>query len=283
VTSTIVDVAGGDAARLASEAGVEVSTLDRMADLEEAVHVLTSIWGFAEGAVPVSPELLRALAFAGGYVAAARADGHIVGASAGFLGRHPRDDDLHLHSHISGVVPTWQGRHVGLALKQHQRAWALAAGIDTIEWTFDPLVRRNAFFNLVKLGAEIVGFEPSFYGEMTDSINAGDETDRAVVRWTLTADAATSAAQGFLDRDQPDGTMILSPGRDGLPLVAAASGDVLRAWVPEDAVALRGRDPEAGRAWRRALRKTFGDAVAGGYRATSMTRDGWYTLVRSDA
>ena len=279
MTSTTVDVAGSDAARVASAAGVHVRNLHGMAELTEAVDALCSIWGFTDGSV-VSAELLRAVAFAGGYVAAAYADGQVVGASAGFLGRHPGDLGWHLHSHISGVVPAWQGRHVGLALKQHQRAWALAAGVTTIEWTFDPLVRRNAFFNLVKLGADVVGFEASFYGEMTDAINAGDESDRAVVRWDLTSAAAVSAARGFLDRDQPRGAVILRPDGDGRPVAEMTGADVLRAWIPDDAVALRQRDPAAGRAWRAALRETFGAAVADGYRATSMNRDGWYTLVR---
>ena len=95
------------------------------------------------------------MSFAGGYISGAYAGDELIGASAGFLGR--RAGELHLHSHISGVIAARQSRHVGVALKQHQRAWALARGIDSIEWTFDPLVRRNAFFNLVKLGAEVVG------------------------------------------------------------------------------------------------------------------------------
>ena len=281
MSSATVDVAGTEAARVAAAAGVEVRTLHGMPELEEAVAVLTSIWGFGDGNVPVSPELLRAFAFAGGYVSAARAGGQIVGVSAGFLGRHPGDRDLHLHSHISGVLPPWQGRSVGLALKQHQRAWALANGIETIEWTFDPLVRRNAFFNLVKLGAEIVDFKPAFYGEMRDAINAGDESDRAVVRWTLASSAAVSAAGGFLDRDQPRGAVILRADGDGQPVAGDAADPVLRAWIPDDAVSLRHHDPAGGRAWRLALRDTFGAAITDGYQATAMTRDGWYTLVRA--
>jgi predicted GNAT superfamily acetyltransferase len=188
---------------------------------------------------------------------------------------------LHLHSHISGVVSSWQGRHVGLALKQHQRAWALERGLGTIEWTFDPLIRRNAFFNLVKLGADIVGFEPSFYGVMHDAINAGDETDRAVVRWELTSAVAVEAVRGTLDRDTA-GTTVLRADDGGGPVVSASSDPILRAWIPVDAVALRQRNPERGRAWREAVRATVGAAVSNGYVACSMSRDGWYTLVRRD-
>lgn len=245
---------------------VEVRCLGGMGEFNSANQLFASIWG---DDLQIPGEIMRALSFAGGYVAGAFAGGEMIGASAGFLAQ--RDEHLHLHSHISGVVPAWQGQHVGYALKTHQRDWALARGIKTIEWTFDPLVRRNAFFNLVKLGAAVVAFEPDFYGEMNDAINAGDPTDRAVVEWDL-----TTSSSG----DVNDGAVILHAAEDGSPVVSDARGDTLRAWVPEDAVALRQHDPDAGRAWRLALRDSFGAAIRSGYRATSMTRDGWYTLTR---
>ncbi len=247
----------------------EVRTLEDIAELSEAKEVLRSIWAFPEGEAPISGELLRALALAGGYVAGAFTDGRLVGASAGFLGL--RGGEVHLHSHISGVLPAWQGRHIGLALKRHQREWALDRGINVIEWTFDPLVRRNGFFNLVKLGATVVGFKVNFYGEMHDAINAGDPTDRAVVHWDLQSPPTAAPA---------DGPVILHADADGAPVVTTGAGPVLRAWVPDDIVALRQRDSDAGRAWRMALRESFGAAVANGYVARSMTRDGWYTLER---
>jgi predicted GNAT superfamily acetyltransferase len=245
---------------------VEVRCLDGMDEFTSANALFSSIWG---DDLQIPAEIMRALSYAGGYVAGAFADGQMIGASAGFLAQ--RGEHLHLHSHISGVAQARQGQHVGYSLKTHQRDWALARGIDTIEWTFDPLVRRNAFFNLVKLGASVVAFEPDFYGEMNDAINAGDPTDRAVVEWNLTA-----ASTG----DVTDGAVILRAAEDGSPVVTAARGEALRAWVPEDAVALRQRDAEAGRAWRLALRESFGAAIRDGYRATSITRDGWYTLTR---
>ena len=74
-------------------------------------------------------------------------------------------------------------------------------------WTFDPLVARNAWFNLGKLGAVADAFGRAFYGEMTDEINAGDRSDRLVVRWDLDPDPAP--------RSWPE----------GLPTVLAAEGD----------------------------------------------------------
>ncbi len=264
-----------DAERIAAEAGVEVGLLTNMAALTEAAHVFETVWGQARGQV-IPGEVLRAISFAGGYVSGARRDGVLVGASVGFLGRH--DGELHLHSHISGVLPDAQGRHVGLALKQHQRAWALTRGISTIEWTFDPLVRRNAYFNLVKLGARVVGYEPAFYGAMHDVFNDGDETDRAVIRWDLEAPEASGQAI--------DGAVILRADDDGRPVASPTSGSetgALRAFVPFDIVEIRQRDALLAQAWRKALRETFGAAVRDGYVATAMSRDGWYTLVKGGA
>src|SRR6266542_3171738 len=102
------------------------------------------------------------------YVAGAMRDRRMVGASVGFL--HPAGGVFGLHSHITGVRAAARGRGAGFALKQHQRAWALARDLPVVTWTFDPLVRRNAFLNLVKLGAEVVEYLPDFYGPMGDGI-----------------------------------------------------------------------------------------------------------------
>ena len=65
-----------------------------------------------------------------------------------------------------------------------------------IAWTYDPLIRRNAYFNLAKLGARPVEYLPNFYGAMDDAINGGTETDRMLVRWELRSDLAVAACAG---------------------------------------------------------------------------------------
>lgn len=247
-----------------------IRELTEMDELQQAADLLAAIWGYPADQGPITPELLRALAHSGNYVAGAWEGDRLVAASAGFLGTH--GDALHLHSHIAGVHPEHQGAQIGLALKHHQRTWAAERGVASIEWTFDPLVRRNAFFNLSKLRARIVGYEPHFYGVMRDAMNAGDETDRAVVRWDVRASESAPPSQ--------TGVVVLRAGDDGAPVVDKSDADVLKAWIPEDVVALRQADPEAALAWRAALRDTLGAAVNDGYVATGMTRDGWYTLER---
>lgn len=68
-----------------------------------------------------------------------------------------------LHSHVSGVSADARGRGVGRALKRHQRVWALTPGVGTVTWTFDPLLHRNARFDLAVLGAVADGYLPAVW------------------------------------------------------------------------------------------------------------------------
>jgi predicted GNAT superfamily acetyltransferase len=239
------------------------------------------VWAADKAQPLVSLALLRALAHGGGYVSGAFREGTLVGASVGFLGK--TDGHLHLHSHISGVTPKLQGASVGFALKQHQRWWALNEGLEEVTWTFDPLVRMNAYFNLTKLGAGIVAYKPNFYGAMPDGINRGDESDRCLVSWKLASGRATRAAAGSPEQisAERDGAVILEEDPEGLPRPREGRADVLMAWIPSDIVAVRHTDPSRAIAWRRALRRTLGAAIEDGYEASAMTKSGWYILRRS--
>jgi predicted GNAT superfamily acetyltransferase len=281
--------AGLDAVRAAERAGVEVAELHEIAGMHQAAALFIDIWRTAAEDAPCTPQLMRALAHSGNYVAAAWLDRRLVGAAVAFL--HPGTDGLALHSHITGVSDAVRGRGVGLALKQHQRAWALARGIARINWTFDPLVRRNAWFNLVKLGAEGVEYLLNFYGPMADGINAGDETDRCLVTWRLESGRAVAAAGGHaaepsLEALRAAGAeVVLAEGPDGEPAVAAPAASAppartLLAWVPPDVVALRAADPALALRWRRALRGAMAPAMRRGFVATAMTRSGWCVLER---
>jgi len=209
----------------------------------------------------------------------------VVGAAIAFRGED--EDGPHLHSHIAGVRQEWQGSNVGFALKQHQRAWALAAGLDRVTWTFDPLVARNAYFNVVKLGARLTRYYVDFYGPMTDGINTGDETDRCLVTWLLADERTTQAAAGqlapvALDPARRAGARpVLMVGTDSEPVRSAADGSVRLLQVPADIVALRRSRPDTARAWRQALREVLVAAFADGLEVVGATRDSWYLLAPS--
>jgi predicted GNAT superfamily acetyltransferase len=266
-----------ETARLAAKrARVEVRELRDVLEMERADRLFAGVWGGDEQDA-VSVNMMKALAHAGHYVAGAWRDGSLAGASVGFFwapGGRPR-----LHSHISGVAREAQGGGVGSALKLHQAAWAIERGVSEITWTFDPLVRRNAWFNLVKLGARAASYHPDFYGPMKDGINGGDASDRCLAVWDL--------SRGIPEPTPPapsgGARVILREGGGGEPEVDEPDGSErqLACQVPVDVVALRAGDPALGRRWRLALRSTMGRALQDGYSVVTMTKDGHYLLERS--
>jgi predicted GNAT superfamily acetyltransferase len=258
-----------------------IAELSELDDLRELAELFAAVWG-RPSEPPINSDLLRALAHSGNYLAGTRSEGRLIGGIVGWLGGHP-PHDLHMHSHILGVVPGVEARGLGFALKQHQRRWCLERSIGAVEWTFDPLVRRNAYFNLTKLGAEASRYLVDFYGAMDDGINAGDESDRILIRWELTSEKATQAADGKPAEPAVDegAARILVVGQHEEPVTQDLHGRTALLQVPDDIVALRRRAPELARAWRHAVRAGLGDAMSAGYRVAAVTRDGWYVL-RSD-
>ena len=147
-------------------------------------------------AVEVQPHLLRALGHGGNYVVGAyRPGGSMVGASVAFFTAAAGiGDALAHHRCAAGKGRSWDRRR----LKWHQRRWALERGLTTITWTYDPLIARNSFFNLTRLGARPESYFVDFYGVMDDGPNRGQPTDRMQVRWDLTAASTVDAERAVL-------------------------------------------------------------------------------------
>jgi predicted GNAT superfamily acetyltransferase len=244
------------AARAAAQAaGVDLRLLERVDQMVAAADLLGGLWGLA-GSEPLAPELLRAFAMTGNYVGGAFAGEDLVGVAVAF---HSMLDYAELHSHIAGVQAGLISRSIGFALKQHQRAWALERGIGVIEWTFDPLVARNAAFNIGKLGADVERYLPDFYGRMDDAINVGHPSDRLLVRWRLDAPAVVAAAVG---RRRPVDW-------------AQASAFVA---VPPDIESLRRSDPARARQWRQRVLAGLAPALAEGARVVGFDPQRGYAL-----
>jgi predicted GNAT superfamily acetyltransferase len=249
---------------------MDVRELTTPDDLRAASEVLAGIWRPTD---PMPYEMLRVLRLLGGYISGVYESGVMVGACAAF----PAADGS-LHSHITGVSA--RGRGAGFAIKRHQRAWALAHGITTITWTFDPLVRRNAHFNLAKLAARVTEYLPDFYGEMPDELNAGDPSDRVLLTWDLNApDVAAAMAGAPPAEPEPAPVAALTEGPDGRPVETDPAGATrVAVGTPGDIAALRLSDPELALGWRRAQRAALGGALDAGYRVTGFTRSGHYLL-----
>jgi predicted GNAT superfamily acetyltransferase len=258
----------------------EIRELRELEDLEAASQLFASIWGRADA---LNTDMLKALAVSGSYISGAYVDGHLVGGLVGWLGGTP-PNGLHMHSHILGVLPGNERGGLGFELKQHQRRWCLARGVKVMEWTTDPLVGRNVYFNVTKLGAEAPEYFVNFYGEMHDGINAGEESDRLLIRWNLESERAESAAAGSLEEPNVEklrswnADLMLSVGGEGEPVAGPASARILLCQVPADIVEVRRKDPRVAREWRKALRKALTGAMERGYAITGATRTGWYVL-----
>src|SRR5882762_5287857 len=244
---------------------MKIVELGDAASTHEVAALFGRIWR-VDGDQRVSdPTMLHALAHTGNYLAGAYDGPALRGASAGFFAQ-----DGHLHSHITGIAVEYQGRGIGRMLKQHQREWALARGRTAISWTFDPLVARNAYFNLHSLGARVVDYLPDFYGAMEDRVNAGDASDRLYVVWALdVAPQPSPTAQ--------DVPALLGRDGDG-PLVGSREGAAFTVATPRDIEALRSTDPALAVRWRMAVRSALSSALADGYCITGITRDGRYLL-----
>jgi predicted GNAT superfamily acetyltransferase len=235
--------------------GIEIRTLHIADEMVALSEVFQQVWGSVTQLVTI--EILMAVTHSGGYVSAAYetrgGSERMLGASVAILARH--QDQPALHSHITGLLPGARRSGLGRAMKMHQREWAANHGIDWIVWTFDPLVRPNAWFNISVLGAEAHEYLPSFYGTMTDSINAGDDSDRLLLAWAVNeaspgpTDAADVAAAGYL----------LVP-------------------TPEDIVALRRTDPREVARWRSETRSALQSALDAGGRIVGFTTDGEYVV-----
>lgn len=234
------------------------------AAMHEAAALFNRIWGTGDEHV-VDPSTMRALAHIGSYVAGAYDGDTLVGASVGFFAA-----DGHLHSHVTAIALERRGQGVGRALKLHQRDWALARGRTVISWTFDPLIARNAYFNLHTLGAAAVEYLPDFYGPMYDAVNAGSASDRLYVVWRL--DTRPPPVPGPADR-----VALLDRAGD-IPVPGRRVGRALTVAVPLDVERLRATDSELAVRWRMAVREAMMDALHYGYRIAGVSRDGRYLL-----
>ncbi|WP_105034585.1 chorismate synthase [Cryobacterium aureum] len=261
----------------AKSAGVRVNDESTLAGFLEIEALFNRVWLLPPGESAIPSELLRSISHAGCNVTAARDPaGRLVGAAAAIV----TPQSASMYSLIAGVLPGISDRGVGFALKQHQRAWGLARDLTEMTWTFDPLVSRNARFNLSKLGVQASKYAVDFYGPMQGEMNANDESDRLVAVWPLTSDESVACSEGRpipIERPSWGPTDVLRLGPDGDPVLVAAAG-TLWCRVPTDIVTLRAQNPQIAAEWRRSIRSIFTDVFTSGHIARGVSRDGWYRL-----
>lgn len=243
-----------------------------MGELEKIVDLEIDVWGLnPRDAVPTS--ILHAMITNGSVVAGAYDDAKLIGMAFAFP--VPRDGKWMLWSHTAATHPEYQNRGVGFALKQYQRMWALEHGYRKIGWTYDPLQRGNANFNLHRLGAAANTYHENFYGVMTDAINAGLPSDRLEVVWDLRQPHVKQlAAQKQPDTQLPQNikkerfllreTINLYPA---LNIPAKLSSEIYFAQIPANIGILKQTSTDLAYQWRIALRAALQTAFSQGYSA----------------
>ena len=244
----------------ATAAGVRLAALRTVDDARAIGDVIVATWGEQ----PIGPEVVRALAESGNEPYGAFDGDGLVAFVLGWAGVD--DEGLHVHSHMLATRPDRRHAGVGYALKLAQRAQALDHGIRVVRWTFDPLVARNAYFNLTKLGAVADRFERAFYGEMADALNRGDRSDRLTARWDLDTTLGSRAPQpvSTILRRNGDGPAVDAAGVDAGPVALE---------VPIDYAGLRAAAPDVASSWRDAVAEAAEACFARGLVAVGFDRD----------
>lgn len=273
------------AAAIATEkslaSGVSIRVLSGLEEQNLARRIFDEVWPTDEG-TQITANLLQAMAHNGTYISGVFVEGEIVGAAFAF----PSVDEhrhLHLHSHMAAVKENFRDRSIGSTLKWHQRAWALERGYEVITWTFDPLVRRNARLNLVKLGVQIFEYFPNFYGDLPDALNAGDPTDRVIARWNLLSQSTLAAASYRNLEKLANGVPVALSNIDGKPIhheIDPSQSQVL-CYLPSDIIEIRSQDSALALEWRLALRAELHPRLDSGWHISGFTHDGAYVVINN--
>jgi len=200
----------------------------------------------------ITPNLLMAMIHNGAYLSAAFIKEKCVGSAFAFPAT---TGGLHLHSHMTAVIESYRDQGIGYALKIDQWKWAKKNNYKEITWTFDPLVARNAKLNLIKLGVDISGYHPNFYGEMLDTLNAGDESDRVMASWKIVGDQPVPRS------------MVLSP----------SNSDTLIK-IPKDIVDIRSKYISENFRWRHKVREEFMQAFEKGGKVVGFSANNEYVV-----
>jgi chorismate synthase len=275
---------------MSSESAAELVIRD-LSTLEEYLaccELQEEIWGegFSER-VPAA--ILRVSQRIGGITAGAFTDdGRLMGFVFGMTGI--QNGQLVHWSDMLAVREEARGHHLGDRLKQYQRQQVRALGVVTMLWTFDPLVARNAHFNINRLGARTAEYVTDMYGANTGSaLHGALPTDRFIAAWDLTRTWTPPPNAGRPCQDEAQ-VPLLHPldAADAAAYVARSDATRARVQVPTDFSAVQQDSRELALQWRLGARAIFTTLMAGGFTATRFVRGiadapPYYVLARESA
>lgn len=228
---------------------IEIRKLTELDEFGEAVQLQKVIWGFDD--IDLLP--LRFFVVAsrvGGQVLGAFDGDTMIGFCLGIPGVKP-GGHAYLHSHMLGVLAEYRNLNVGRRLKLRQRDDALARNIPLIEWTFDPLELKNAFFNIERLGAIVRRYSVNQYGDTSSPLHGGLPTDRCYAEWWIDSPRVRAILEG----------------------THIQTNDVERIVFPANIAQIRSEDNGRARAIQLANAEKFQSAFARGLAATGFTRN----------
>lgn len=221
-----------------------------IAEFEDCVRVEREVWKSSD--IDVVPIPLFVVASeTGGQVLGAYDGASLVGFTMAIAGW--RDRQPFLHSHMTAVSEGYRDKGIGRRLKLFQRDDALKRGIALVEWTFDPLMTRNAYFNFTRLGAFARRYLPNAYGLTTSPLHASLPTDRLVAEWHLKSGRVRQAVA-----NKP-------PIRPSAP-----SKKAQRITIPENIEELKTNHPSGARELQAEVREQFLQWFGKGYVATGV-------------
>ncbi len=185
---------------------MQIRPLTRFEELTAAVDLQRDVWGYGDADVDSRAIL----------VIASRYVGHVLGAFdreklVGFALSFHTPDAARMHSHRVGVLPGYQNKGVGRSLKLAQREVSLSRGVKILQWTFDPLQPRNAYFNLIALGGIARTYIPDFYGVTSSPLHGGLPTDRLLIEWELESPRVAATLAGCKYEPEGKGIQIELP------------------------------------------------------------------------
>jgi predicted GNAT superfamily acetyltransferase len=227
---------------------IEIRQLFTLDEFTDVLNLQKTIWGFAD--IELLPRRFLVVASKiGGHVFGAYDAGRMVGFCFAIPGVKANGQP-YLHSHMLGVLPEYHNAGIGRRLKLSQREEALGRGIVLMEWTFDPLELKNAFFNIERLGAIVRRYSENQYGLTASPLHGGLPTDRCVAEWWLDSDRVRRIIEGGRLTHQPSE----------------------RISYPADIARIREEDRTAAREIQRANGRDLQDAFARGLAATGFER-----------
>lgn len=111
------------------------------------------------------------------------------------------NNEIFGYSHVMAVAKDYQNKGVGARLKWAQRERALRDGRKLIKWTWDPMMARNAHFNLNRLGAVVETYIDNFYGvdygaDRPEDDRPGLPSDRLSATWNIDSARVHALAKG---------------------------------------------------------------------------------------